>query len=113
MPAVVDPSQDLRAARDALSAAADDATISGESAETIRRAIRALDAITTAHSALDAARNQPTISVEQYGEILGLHRITAYEHAKRGVFPTIRVGRRVRVPSAFVLRQLGLDAEVR
>ncbi|MDV7099706.1 helix-turn-helix domain-containing protein [Gordonia amicalis] len=54
-------------------------------------------------------KSQPTISVKEYALIVGVHRTTAYEHAESGALPTIRVGRTIRVPSSFVLRQLGLD----
>ena len=38
------------------------------------------------------------------------NRITMYSHVKTGEVPTLRIGRRIRVPSAFVLRQLRIEA---
>jgi excisionase family DNA binding protein len=37
-------------------------------------------------------------TIAEVGELLGLTRNTAYEAAKRGDFPTIRVGKLIRVP---------------
>ena len=47
--------------------------------------------------------NQPqrrTCSVPEAGAALGLSRKTAYEAAKRGEIPIIRIGKRVLVPLA-------------
>ncbi len=41
-----------------------------------------------------------TISVEDAAKQLGLSRNAGYEAAKRGEIPTIRIGRRLLVPSA-------------
>jgi len=60
---------------------------------------------------LERLRREPTISVPDYGQLIGVSRASAYVFAREGQIPTIRVGRRVRVPSAAVLRQLGLDSE--
>ncbi len=49
-------------------------------------------------SALDEFATQATISVEQTAQVLGLGRTAAYEAARRGEFPTRRLGRRVVVP---------------
>ncbi len=53
---------------------------------------------------------EPTISVERGGQLLGLGRSAAYEAARRGELPVLRFGRRLVVPTAAVLRLLGLDA---
>lgn len=50
------------------------------------------------------------MSVPEAGRIFGLSRPTAYEAAKRGELPTIRVGRRLFVPVAKLREMLGLDA---
>lgn len=55
-------------------------------------------------------RKRATCSVEEAGRVLGVHRSTAYDMAKRGVIPTISLGgTRKRVPTAAVLRMLGID----
>lgn len=54
---------------------------------------------------------QPTVTVEEAGRLLGLSRGSAYEAAKRGDLPTIRIGRRYLVPTAPLRRMLGLDQE--
>jgi len=41
-----------------------------------------------------------TLSVEEAARILGIGRSAAYEHAKSGALPTIKLGRRVLVPKA-------------
>ncbi|WP_083913092.1 helix-turn-helix domain-containing protein [Nocardia concava] len=56
-------------------------------------------------------RTEPTISIPEYGRLIGVSRASAYVYAREGQIPTIRVGRCVRVPSAAVLRQLRLDQE--
>lgn len=58
---------------------------------------------------LDELRSgPPTLSVEQASRYLGVSRAYAYEMAREGRLPTIRLGaRRVRVPAAGLLRLLG------
>ena len=51
----------------------------------------------------------PTLSVTQAGEILGLCKQSAYSAAQRGEIPTLRIGRRIIVPTARLLRMLGAD----
>jgi excisionase family DNA binding protein len=41
-------------------------------------------------------------TIIEVGEILGLTRNAAYEAAKRGDFPTIRIGKLIRVPKVAV-----------
>lgn len=41
-----------------------------------------------------------TISVEEAGKQLGVSRNSAYEAARRGEIPTIRIGKLLRVPTA-------------
>jgi excisionase family DNA binding protein len=48
-----------------------------------------------------------TISVEEAGRRLGVSRNLAYEAAKRGEIPTIKIGRRLLVPLASFERLLG------
>jgi len=51
-------------------------------------------------------QRRPTLTVEEAGRVLGLARGGAYTAARRGQIPTIRVGRRLVVPSAALLRML-------
>ena len=53
---------------------------------------------------------RPTVSVPFAGLYYGLNRDSAYRAAKRGDIPTIRIGRRVVVPTAALRRALGVDA---
>lgn len=52
----------------------------------------------------------PTISVERAGELLGVSRRAAYRAASRGQIPTLRVGRRLLVPTQRLLDLLGMAA---
>ncbi len=58
-------------------------------------------------SPLDDLASKATISVEQAATVLGLGRTAAYEAARRGEFPTRRLGRRVVVPVPALLEWLG------
>lgn len=53
--------------------------------------------------------SDPTISVPEAGRLLGVGRNCAYEAARRGEIPTIRIGRMLRVPKAALRRMLSLD----
>lgn len=56
-------------------------------------------------------RTHPTISVPEAARLLGITgRSTAYDAAHRGEIPVIKVGRKLRVPTAKVLALLGLDS---
>lgn len=60
---------------------------------------------------LDEALAQATVSVPDAGAVFfGLARNAAYEAARRGDMPTIKVGGKVRVPVAPVAEKLGLKA---
>lgn len=61
---------------------------------------------------LKARLNGLAISVEQAGEVLGVCRATAYVAARRGDFPTYRVGNKIMVPTAPLKRMLGLEPEI-
>ena len=50
----------------------------------------------------------PAITVEEAGKLLGISRRSAYRAAERGEIPTLRVGRRLLVPSATLLTMLGV-----
>ncbi len=45
----------------------------------------------------------------EVAEILGLSKVSVYKAAKRGEIPTIRIGKRILVPTADLRRMLGLD----
>ncbi len=49
------------------------------------------------------------MSVPDAGRYFGLGRDSSYAAAKRGDIPTIRIGRRLVVPTASVLAILGLS----
>ncbi len=53
-------------------------------------------------------REVPVLDVPSAGAYLGLGRTAAYEAAHRGDLPTIRIGRRVVVPTAKILGMLGI-----
>jgi len=48
-----------------------------------------------------------TLTVEEAGRLLGLSRPSAYEAARVGQLPVIRIGRRLLVPRARLLAMLG------
>ena len=54
-------------------------------------------------------RAQPTITVEVAGAALGIERSSAYTAVRRGEIPSLRVGRRLVVPTVPLLRMLGAD----
>lgn len=53
----------------------------------------------------------PTISVSEASEVLGISRRSAYRAAAAGELPTVKIGRRLLVPSARLLELLGLSPE--
>jgi len=55
----------------------------------------------------ELAELPPTISVEQAAKLLGVSRSAAYRAAASGQLPTLAFGRRLRVPTAPLLRMLG------
>src|SRR6476659_4654707 len=52
-------------------------------------------------------RSSLTTSVETAGKALGLSRVSAYQAARRGELPVIRIGRRWVVPTGPLLTMLG------
>ncbi|MDP8931396.1 MAG: helix-turn-helix domain-containing protein [Actinomycetota bacterium] len=52
-----------------------------------------------------------TITVEQAGALLGISRRSAYRAAASGHIPTIRLGRRILVPTAMLYRMLGITTK--
>lgn len=55
----------------------------------------------------DPLAGQATLTIEQTASLLGLGRTAAYEAARRGEFPTRRLGRRLIVPVPALLNWLG------
>ena len=53
----------------------------------------------------------PIISVEEASTLLGISRRSAYRAATNGEIPSLRLGRRVLVPTARLLDLLGLPAD--
>jgi predicted DNA-binding transcriptional regulator AlpA len=60
------------------------------------------------HFTLDELAFEATISDEQTAEVLGVGRTAAYDAARRGEFPTRRLGRRLVVPVPALLEWLGV-----
>jgi hypothetical protein len=55
--------------------------------------------------------SKPTASVPDVGRIcFGLSRNGSYDAAKRGDFPTIEIGRLLKVPTSALRKKLGLEA---
>lgn len=57
----------------------------------------------------EAERLPLTLTVEEAGALLGLGRSSAYRAVARGDIPTIRLGRRLLVPSARLLALVGVE----
>jgi len=51
------------------------------------------------------------LTVEQVQQILGISRVKAYELANTAGFPTIRLGRAIRVPKESLLRWMNEQHE--
>lgn len=56
------------------------------------------------------SEDQPLLRIPEAGAFLNLGRAASYDAARRGDFPTLRVGRRLFVPTAKFRALLGLDA---
>lgn len=63
----------------------------------------------TGRRPLPDPRQTPTVTVIEAGEILGIGKQTAYSAASHGDIPTLRLGRRLVVPTAKLARLLGAD----
>lgn len=61
------------------------------------------------NSGLPDPKDEPVISVERAGRVLGIARCSAYEAVRRGDIPSIRLGRRIVVPTARLRELVGLD----
>jgi len=54
-------------------------------------------------------RQRPTITVREYADFVGVSVDVLYEAAARGELKVLRLGRRVLLPTAPLLRDLGID----
>ena len=62
---------------------------------------------------IDEALSRPTISVPEAGKLFfGLAKNAAYEAAKNGDIPTIRIGGRIMVPVVPLAEKLGLRTKI-
>jgi len=50
-----------------------------------------------------------TVTIGEFADVVGIHLNTAYRAAKRGEIPVIRVGGRLLVPKAVLMRILAGD----
>lgn len=55
---------------------------------------------------MQGTSERKTYKIEEAGRLLGIGRNQAYEAAKRGDFPTLKIGRRLLVPKAALDRLL-------
>ncbi|MCT1353839.1 MULTISPECIES: excisionase family DNA-binding protein [unclassified Gordonia (in: high G+C Gram-positive bacteria)] len=108
MPRTAEPAIDLADALDAIAKVPTD-SLDPATVDALDVARRAIVALGNTETATWAVKTQPTISVVQYANLIGINRITAYEHVERGDIPSIKVGRRRRIPAAVVRRQLGIE----
>jgi hypothetical protein len=74
-------------------------------------AIRHGNAMTTQH--LPNPQTEPVLEVARAGALFHLGRSASYDAVRRGDLPSIRLGRRVVVPTALVLKMLGIDDDPR
>ena len=56
-----------------------------------------------------SARLARTVSVDEMAQVLGISRNHAFRCVERGEIPSVRIGRRVLIPAAFLDRLLTLD----
>jgi hypothetical protein len=62
---------------------------------------------------IDEALSRPTISVPDAGKLFfGLARNAAYEAAKRGDIPTVKIGGKKMAVVTAIARQLGLETTI-
>ena len=59
---------------------------------------------------MQGAEERKTYNVEEAGRLLGIGRNQAYEAAKLGQIPTIKIGKRLLVPKAALDRILNGEA---
>ena len=59
--------------------------------------------------AMDLEQLPPTITVAHAAKLLGIGKNQAYKAAARGDLPVLRLGHRLLVPTASLLRMLGVE----
>lgn len=52
---------------------------------------------------------RPTLTVDEAAVVMGIARSSAYDAVRRGEIPSVKVGRRLLVPTAAIRRLLQLD----
>jgi excisionase family DNA binding protein len=60
-------------------------------------------------STIQTAPSRMTVTVEEAAQLLGIGRQSAYQAARTGELPTIKLGRRLLVPRAQLDAMLGVD----
>ncbi len=58
---------------------------------------------------INQLKSRATVSVPEAGAVLGISRNGSYQAAKRGEIPVIKIGGRLVVPTARLLRLLGAE----
>lgn len=58
---------------------------------------------------LEELRTRVTVSVDVGAATVGVGRAAMYEAVKRGEIPTLRIGRRIVIPTPALLRMLGVE----
>jgi len=66
----------------------------------------------TAASAVEPVENRLVLTVEEAAQLLGISRSFAYEAVQRGEIPSMRIGRRILVPKAALVRFLETAGEL-
>ena len=111
MPPTSDPVDDLRAARTALTHVDLDG-LPDTAIAAVHDITTSLDKLACIHDALAELRTQPTVGTDVVALVFGVSRPTITDRCRTGKIPCVKVGARsTRIPSAWVLRQLHLDAE--
>ena len=52
---------------------------------------------------------RPTLTVDMAASVLGISRNSAYEGVRSGQIPSVRIGRRILVPTARLIDLLGIE----
>jgi excisionase family DNA binding protein len=55
-------------------------------------------------------QSRPTVPVDVAAELLGISRASAFRAVHRGQLPSIRLGRRIVIPTTALRALLGLDS---
>jgi excisionase family DNA binding protein len=67
----------------------------------------------TAHPSVMIAPGEPLVlTVAEAGALLGVSRAFAYELVARGVLPVIRLGRRIVIPKAALIRMIDAASQL-